>query len=399
MQVGQHLPGVLAEDRRAARVVVRLADIADRVGDAGHGSRRALRQVDPEPARLGLRVGENLVEVVDRPAGDADRFERGDPRVLRPGQHHLGERRDQRVAVLDPPGIGPETRVPGELGPPAGLAEPGELGVVADRDDDIVVGRLERLVGNHVGMRVAHPRRRLAGGEIVHRLVGGRRHRDVEQRHVDMLAFAGALTLAQGGQRRDRGVEPGQHVGDGDAHLLRAAARQVVALAGDRHQPAHRLDEEIVARAVGIGPGLAEAGDRAVDQPGIDRAQILVAEPVAGEPAALVVLQQDVGGRDQPADDLLSPGRGEVEGDRFLAPIGAVEIGRVGDLAAVLGDDEGRPPQAGVVAGAGALDLDHLGAEIGHRLGGPGAGQDAAEIEDPEAGKRPRHVYMPAMPT
>ena len=245
-------------------------------------------------------------------------------------------------------------------------------------------------------MPVAHPSRCLAGDEVVHRLVGGRRHGDVEQRHVDMLALTGALAFAHRGERGDGRVEPGQHVGDGDAHLLRAAARKVVALAGDRHQPAHRLDEEVVAGAVGIGPGLAEAGDRAVDQPRVDRAQALVVEPVAREPAPLVVLQQDVGGRHQPPDELLPPCRGEVESDRFLAAVGAVEIGRVRNLASVLRGNEGRAPQAGVVAGAGALDLDHLGAEVGHRLGRPGAGQDAAEVEDPESRKRTRHAYMKA---
>ena len=42
--------------------------------------------------------------------------------------------------------------------------------------------------------------------------------------------------------------------------------RAVVALAGDRHEAAHALDDEVVAGAVAIRTGLAEAGDRAVDQ-------------------------------------------------------------------------------------------------------------------------------------
>ena len=38
---------------------------------------------------------------------------------------------------------------------------------------------------------------------------------------------------------------------------------------------------------------------------------------------------------------------------------------------------ERRAPAAGVIAGTGLFDLDHVGAEIGQHLGGPGAGQDA----------------------
>ena len=36
----------------------------------------------------------------------------------------------------------------------------------------------------------------------------------------------------------------------------------------------------------------------------------------------------------------------------------------------------------------GPLDLDHLGAEIGQRLAGPGAGQDAREFEHANARER-----------
>ena len=50
-------------------------------------------------------------------------------------------------------------------------------------------------------------------------------------------------------------------------------------------------------------------------------------------------------------------------------------------MAAVLGLDERRAPGAGVVAGLGALDLDHVGAEIGQHLAGPRACQDAGELQ------------------
>ena len=44
------------------------------------------------------------------------------------------------------------------------------------------------------------------------------------------------------------GVHAGHQVGDRDAGLLRAAAGQIVALAGDAHEAADALDDEVVAR-------------------------------------------------------------------------------------------------------------------------------------------------------
>ena len=70
----------------------------------------------------------------------------------------------------------------------------------------------------------------------------------------------------------------------------------------------------------------------------------------------------------------------EIELDRALAAVGGMEIGGA-EMAAVGRLHERRPPAAGVVAGALALDLDDVGAEIGENLAGPGPGQDAGELE------------------
>jgi hypothetical protein len=116
---------------------------------------------------------------------------------------------------------------------------------------------------------VAPAHRRLAAREVVG--VHVREHRDlhVEQRHVDVLAFARAVAVRERGEHRDGRVQAGHEVGDRHAGLLRAAAGQVVALAGDAHEAAHALDDEVVARALRVRARLAEAGDRAVDQVGL----------------------------------------------------------------------------------------------------------------------------------
>ena len=50
-------------------------------------------------------------------------------------------------------------------------------------------------------------------------------------------------------------------------------------------------------------------------------------------------------------------------------------------MAAVGAGDERRAPGAGVVAGAVAFDLDHVGAEIGQDLPGPRARQNAGKLQ------------------
>ncbi len=53
--------------------------------------------------------------------------------------------------------------------------------------------------------------------------------------------------------------------------------------------------------------------------------------------------------------------------------------------------DERRPPDAGIVAGPCALDLDDVGAEVGENLPGPGPRQDAGKFEHAKSGQRPGH--------
>ena len=115
----------------------------------------------------------------------------------------------------------------------------------------------------------ALPRRagRLAGREVVRALVGEDRDLRVEQREVEMLAGAGLRAVRErGADARSLAYMPVIRSAIGMPTLLRPAAGQVVALAGDAHQPAHALDHEVVAGPLAARPGLAEAGDRAVDE-------------------------------------------------------------------------------------------------------------------------------------
>src|SRR5262249_24572101 len=83
------------------------------------------------------------------------------------------------------------------------------------------------------------------------------------------------------------------HIGGQDAHRREDACgyiRQrgtafdrwaVRALAGEAHDPAHGLRNEIEAAPMLVGTGAAEPGERAVDQRRIILAQVLIAEAEA----------------------------------------------------------------------------------------------------------------------
>ncbi len=101
-----------------------------------------------------------------------------------------------------------------------------------------------------------------------------------------MAALAGGVPALEGGEDRHGAVDAGEHVREGDRGLDRLA----LGLAGERHDPAEALDHEVVAGARRVGAVLAEAGDRAGDEPRVEGAQGLVVEPVLLQAPDLEVL-------------------------------------------------------------------------------------------------------------
>ena len=116
--------------------------------------------------------------------------------------------------------------------------------------------------------------RHLAGREVAGEGVLQDRDLAVEHADVDHLAFAAALALVQRGQDADRRVQAGGDVALRDAGPHRRPAR----LAGDAHDAAHALDDDVERRPVAVGPRLAEAGGRGVDEARVARAERLVAD-------------------------------------------------------------------------------------------------------------------------
>ena len=198
-----------------------------------------------------------------------------------------------------------------------------------------------------------------------------------------------AVGSLAGDQRRQdaHGPEhPGHHVADRDADLGRAAA-VLVRRAGDRHQAARGLDDEVVARPVGGGSVGAVAGDGEVDEARIQPLELVVVEAEAGEAAGPEVLDEDVAAAEQPAQDLGARLRLEVEPDRSLVPVDGQVVGG-GSGPVGLGPDPRRPPGARPVA-VGWLDLDDVRPEIAQEHRAVRPGQDRRAIDDGQSGQRP----------
>ena len=160
----------------------------------------------------------------------------------------------------------------------------------------------------------------------------------------------------------------------------------------EAHQAAHRLTHLVIRWPAGGGAILAEAGDRAIDQAGVQRRQDLVVDTQAAHHAGAVILDQHVGGHDQAVQHLASAGAAEVDADGALA---AVESGEAGRRVSAR-------PQSEWVAGTGRLDFHHVGAERRQQHAGVRSGDEGGDLDDAHAGEWSSyrgHVERFSMPT
>ncbi len=233
-------------------------------------------------------------------------------------------------------------------------------------------------------MRRAHRAWSDPAGERDRRLPVGLDDAGLEQRGLDHLAPAGLEAMGVGGEDAHGREDAAGDVGEWCPALDRRPAR---ALAGDAHDPAHRLRDQIEAAAMAVGSGPAKAGERAVDQARIALAQLLVVEAELRERARPVVLDHDVGILEQARQHPLAARGLEVEHD---APLVAVDHHERGRLAV-----DHRQPAPGVVAARDLLDLDHVGAHVGQHQRAGRPRHDVCQIDHLEAGKRSHRSSPP----
>ena len=245
----------------------------------------------------------------------------------------------------------------------------------------MAIRRGEILIRNDAGVRIAHPARAVAGRQIVHGLVGQTGHLHVQQRHVDVLALTALLAPSQCRQHSVGGIQAGQDVGQRHAHFHGTSARFSIRPAGDAHQPAQPLDQEIIAGAWRIGAILPEAGDGAIHQPRIDGLQAVVVQSVLLQATQLEVLQHHVGLRRQPTHDVLTFRLGDIDGDGSLVPVGTQIIGSHRSILPLIILDPWRPPASGIVARPRALHLDDIRPQVRQNLPRPRTGQNARQVQ------------------
>ena len=140
-----------------------------------------------------------------------------------------------------------------------------------------------------------------------------------------------------------------------------AAGTAATRIAGDIQETAFRQRDKIVAREIFLRPGLAEAGYRSHNDPGIDRCQTLVPEPFRLQFARLKTLQHHVRSLHHPSE--LGAVRFTVEVED-LTRFARIEVRKsCAELFTISRSCERRHLPHRVAAGR--LDLDHFHAEIG----------------------------------
>src|SRR4051812_10483349 len=107
----------------------------------------------------------------------------------------------------------------------------------------------------------------LAGDEGELREIAEHADQAVMEADVYETAMAGLRALVQGGEDRHRPENAADHVAQRDAEL----DRHVAALAIDAERARQGLRDDVEGRLVAQRPGQAEAADRAIDQPRVDR--------------------------------------------------------------------------------------------------------------------------------
>src|SRR5271166_1534701 len=196
----------------------------------------------------------------------------------------------------------------------------------------------------------------------------------VLHRDLQASALAGPVAPVERTQNADRHQHAGARVAKGGARLDRRPAR----LAGDAHRAAGGLGDHVEGEVLLVGAAFAEALDLAIDDTGVELPDDIIAAAQPLDRAGRHVLDRHIRLLQQVLDDLETARRFEVEGDRLLVGVELVEIPRV--IIGLPG-----PQSAAGIPGLRVLDLDHLGAEPGERLGAGGAGLELRKIDHPNA--------------
>src|SRR5215510_4974506 len=353
--------GVLAEVGRRRRDPARRARQRHRL--TGHAQRLALFLDALRHAEVHhLRIGIDLVDRIDRPAGNPGLVEALHPVGAGALHRMLVDLRVERVPVLRARGAGLVLLALHEVRRLQGRAEPLPDPPAGGGDIDMPVGGREDAGRNAGGMIVAGLLRHLAADEPARALEIQHEDLRLQERRADVLAFLRRFPLEQRHQNAERAEQSCREVGDWDADAHRPLPRQP----GDRHQAAHALGDLVEARAIAIGAGLAETRDAGIDQLRVDPGEpwIVDAEPLLHVGAE--ILHHHVGLLHHALERREALGGLDVERHAALVAMQIVEVGPVARPAERLAARRIRRQ----------LDLDDVRAPIGELAHTGGAGPD-----------------------
>lgn len=232
-------------------------------------------------------------------------------------------------------------------------------------------------------MIALRPRQDTVERSLPHAALAHRKH-GVGHRDVDDLSLAGPPRMVD----RRQHAEAQHHARDDVAHPRPDLRRRRGVGAGDRHDAAHRLRDDVERRPILIGgsPGtrVAETAQASIDEPRVDRAQHVPAQTQPVHDTRAEVLDHGVGVADQRLQRPRAALSLEIEDDAVLVAPDALEIPRKLPFAGGL-----RPSGRGAAHVAfGALDLDDLCTLIGEHHRAIGPGQHLRQVDDPDVGQR-----------
>jgi hypothetical protein len=175
----------------------------------------------------------------------------------------------------------------------------------------------------------------------------------------------------------------------GHAHLLGLP----FGLTRDRHKPTHTLDQKIVSRPRGIGTGLTESGNRAIDKLRIAILQVVIGKFVSRKIARLEVLDKRVRVHRHPANKFRPFRLRYIETNRPLVAIGSHVIGTFSRLVARIVFNKRRRKFTRIIASARPLNLDHVGTKVTQHLRAGGARKNAGQIDNGNARQRADRLW------
>ena len=234
---------------------------------------------------------------------------------------------------------------------------------------------LKAWYGHDVGVGVAVTDRLPAGGEVVAQHVDQAADSGLHQADLDPFH---AATANQRGERPDGALQAGQHVEQRHPDLGGRAVRGP----GDRHQAAHRLGQQVVRRPVGIGAG--KSADGSDHQVRVARAKSIGIDAEASGGGRTVVVDQQVGGGEEPIEIAAAVRRAQVQDHAALVAVHRCEV-RAAPIGRVA--PPRRPPAPRLVA-SGWLDLDDVRPQVAEQHRGERTGQHAAEVHDADPVER-----------